>query len=194
MTTTHRSRQSRYSRCALALAGAALSGAALAATQGSPSTTSSTGNFAVTATSPATPRQVQVLNISDIAVNNSTRADDDPSRPGATMAFCLVDSYGGTVALAATTANTPSGSWQLRSADASAVGYEIVFRPMDNSSVYGTTGAASTLAISNPARVSSTALCGGGTIKAQVHLFGNIPDSFPIKTYSDTVTLVLTPQ
>jgi hypothetical protein len=184
--------------CALALCSLAIAApAAQAATQGSLTTGNSTGSMTVTANGPATARQVQVTGITDPVVNNSTRSEFDANNPGTTVTFCVVDTYAGSLALAANTGSLTSGGWAL-DGGGSIVAFRIAFTKLDNTLIAETpTNSISSGFFGLPAGVSvtSSGACGSGNLKAHVYLpNGTMPETLPARTYTATVQLVLSPQ
>lgn len=185
--------------CALALC-SATTVPALAATQGTLGPTS-TGSYVITATRPATPRQVQVLNISDVSLTNITRADTDPSTPGVTMRFCLIDTYSGTVQLQLSSTNgvfNPNG-WRLQSTGGDLLSYGVSVTSASDGAVLGTLPPLSpSFGFSVPPTVvvANSGACGAGNVKVNTVLISpsTMPETIPARVYTDTITIVATPQ
>jgi hypothetical protein len=177
---------------AIALTGSAC---ALAASQGTASGTSSTGNFLLTAQGPATPRTVQVLGLSDPTLTNTSRAEVDSSNPGVTTAFCIVDTYSGSVSLTVST-GSGSGQFQVVAGDGTRLQYLIRITDPTNATNYGgdvTTATSFTRPITS-GTVNNSSNCGSGNYKAHIRLTQFMPETIPARTYTDTVTFVVTPQ
>lgn len=185
--------------CALLLSSLALP-VVHAAQQGTFGSTS-TGSFTLTASGPATPHQVQVLNLSDVTLTNGSRADTNSSTPGVTMTFCLVENYGGAVQLHLTNANglfNPNG-WKLTSSGGDVVSYGLsVTRASDGFELGTLPPLYNFFDVAVPANtaVTSTAACGTGNIKVNAVLItpSTLPDTIPARTYTDVITIVATPQ
>jgi len=184
---------------ALALA-LAIGFTAHAATQGLPSTTSSQATFGITGNGPATPRQVQVLNVTDVSFSNSTRAETNATDPGATMSFCVIDTCGGQVRLSVSTSNNANGSsthpWRIVTTDNQFQLYKFVVTKAVVSSVIGLASpGSSTLTATVPVDsvVTSSASCGSGNVKAHIELGSPMPESLPARAYTDTITVIATP-
>lgn len=180
---------------------------ARSATQGTASTTSSTASFSATAQGPAPARQVQILNVSDVTITNSTRPDTSASNVGVSMPFCIVDTYQGAVLLTMTTSRAlgPSNRWQMQSADNSTVPYTLGLTYADLSGSFTAGGTLTNVAVSNsiPAAkaVASTGACGSGNFKVHFTIYGAsggspapLPESLPAKSYTDTITMTVAPQ
>jgi hypothetical protein len=144
---------------------------AQAATQGNPSTTSSQADFIVTAAGPATPRVVQVLNVSDVTITNTTRTQVEATKPGITMAFCLVDTYGGTVRLNVASTNGV-GEFRLLSSGGVRLKYLVRITDPSNSTNFGgevTSATSFSVPVTAVGTVSNASNCGaGGTTKAHI--------------------------
>jgi hypothetical protein len=188
----------RFSRVVMCLPMLAAAMHAGAVTQGTPSSTSSTGSFVFTANAPATPRLVQVLNISDITVDNSSRALKGPSNvPGGTMSFCVVDTYVGTVGLSISSTNyTGANGWNVRASDGSRLEYDVLAETPSETTLGASSPSAASFAVSmGPSRVvGDSSQCSTGNIRLHLNLKATMPTSLPAKSYTDTVTLVATPQ
>jgi hypothetical protein len=173
-------------------------GHATAATQGTASTTSSQGSFVVTMNGPVTPRTVQVLNVADITLNNASRAEIDAALPGSTMTFCVVDTYSGATGLTVQAANGASSAGYVAvSGDGAQSNYDLSITSATNTgSVLGKNGATPVFGVNLAAgfAVANASACSSGNIKAHVVLRAPMPDSLPAKSYTDTITLTLTPQ
>lgn len=157
-----------------------------AATQGSPSTTSSTGSFVFTANGPATPRLVQVLNISDVTVDNSSRAIKGPG----SMTFCVVDTYDGTVGLSiSSTDYTAVNGWNVRAAsDGSRLEYDVLAETPSESTLGASSpsGASFAVSLSPTWVVTDSSQCSTGNIRLHLNLKATMPTSLPAKTYSNS--------
>ncbi len=170
-----------------------------AAQQGTLGATS-TGSFTLTADGPAAPRLVQVLNLSDLTFNNSTRADSFAGAPGATMRFCLVDTYGGAVQLQLSNSNgfsNPNG-WKLLSSGGDQVAYTVSVTNANDGSLLGGLPPASTSFFANApsgVAVTNSTACGVGNIKFNAVLENPtlLPETVPARSYTDTITIVATP-
>lgn len=176
------------------LALAAVSGIAAAATQGTLGSTS-TGSF--TNTFNSTPRQVQVLGLSDAAMNpNSANVDSAwGSFPGATDKFCVVDTGGGAVKLTFTGAHGVGSNpsmWKSVAADGSVLEYAFsVGQPnvgwaqsnLDTTGITVTAGGAAT----------SASGCGAGNMIKSMILNGGASLPVGTKVFTDTMTVVATP-
>jgi hypothetical protein len=189
----------RFSRLVMCLPMLTAAMHAGAATQGTPSSTSSTGSFVFTANAPATPRLVQVLNISDVTVDNSSRALKGPSNvPGGTMSFCVVDTYVGTVGLSISSTNyTGTNGWNVRaSSDGSRLEYDVLAETPSETTLGASSPSAASFAVSmGPTRVvGDSSQCSTGNIRMHLNLKATMPTSLPAKSYTDTVTIVATPQ
>jgi hypothetical protein len=175
-----------------------LASAPFAATQGTLGSTSS-GTFGVAANRPATPRQVQVLNLSDVSFTNSDHpdADNQGSEIGESMRFCLVDTYAGQVRLTVSTGNNLLSYtwWQLGTTDGVLVNYAVTV---------GLPGQATPIAASRNANATSSSLttfaavadrssCGSGNLVAHVYVQSAMPNTLPARTYTDTITVLATP-
>jgi hypothetical protein len=172
---------------------------AQAASQGVASTTSSSGSFVVTANGPATPRTVQVLNLSDATFSNTNRPDNDANFIGTTMTFCVVDTYGGASSISLTSANGGLGNgWSLNSPAGSAVTYRVALTTAGLASLAQTpSDGTNTFSANLNAGIAATSpsTCGTGNLKANIYLLGGpMPETLPARTYSDTITVVLTAQ
>lgn len=168
---------------------------ALAASQGTASGTSSTGNFLLTAQGPATPRTVQILGLTDPTLTNASRAEVDTSNPGVTTSFCIVDTYSGSVSLSVSS-GSGSGAFQVVAGDGTRLQYLIRITDPTNATNYGgdvTTATSFTRPITS-GTVSSSASCGTGNYKAHIRLTQVMPETIPARNYTDTVTFVVTPQ
>jgi hypothetical protein len=185
--------------CVLAVCTAA-SFSAQAATQGTLGPTS-TGSYLLTATGPAIPRQVQVLNVSDVSLTNGTRADTDPSTPGVTMRFCLIDTYSGTVQLQLSSSNgifNPNG-WRLQSSGGDLLSYGVSVTSAADGSLLGSLPALSssfTATVPPAVVVANSGACGVGNVKVNTVLISpsTMPETLPARVYTDTITIVATPQ
>lgn len=175
-------------------------GGAQAATQGTASTTSSTASFTLSGTGPTPPRLVQVLNVSDTSFTNASRAETNGSAVGVTMAFCVVDTYSGSVQMTVSSTNPAfSGNqWALKTADDERIGYFTrvtradLTNIQDNQNFPGQN--TMTFGVPSAAVVASTSSCGSGNLKVHFTLASSMPETLPARTYSDTITLVVTPQ
>ncbi|MFN7572350.1 MAG: hypothetical protein ACK5TK_13005 [Betaproteobacteria bacterium] len=180
---------------ALFVAGCFTAGTALAATQGQLGNTS-TANFSLTVQAPVIPRQVQVLNVSDISFNNSSRSERDSSRPGATMAFCVVDTNGGSVNLSITNSYADGTfAWTAQTPEGENIQFQIDLTDFAVVNLWGSILGTTYLATVPTTFVSSTAgACGAGNIKIHPRLYiSDMPQTFPAKTYSTTMTIVASP-
>jgi hypothetical protein len=175
---------------------AVIGGPALSATQGTAGATS-TASFGITAQGPAVVRQVQVLNVADITLDNNSRSELTPSSVGATMAFCVVDNYGGGVSLTVTSANPSAGAfkWTLATTEGQTITYNASLTLADLSLVRNNVNPSNTFTgtISSGATVTSTTACGSGNLKFSVALDTPMPQTLPARTYSDTITMVASP-
>lgn len=179
-----------------------VTGPGIAATQGSASTTSSSGSFIVSMQGPASPRLVQVLGISDVTMTNSSRSDLDANRPGFTMAFCVVDTYGGAVQLSASTSNGGYNQgdgygWRALHTSGAYTIYRVKFSDAASTGVFGESHIDPTFTISLAAGnvATSSGACGGGNMKIHGTVYsGAMPETLPARTYTDIITLTVTPQ
>lgn len=177
-------------------------GPGFAATQGSASTTSSSGSLNVSMQGPAAPRQVQVLGISDVTVTNGSRSDLDANRPGFSMAFCLVDTYGGAVRLSASTANGGYNQgdgfgWRALHSSGAYTIYRVKFSDAAVTGVFGESNMDPTFTINLDASyvVTNASACGSGNVKIHGTVYsGPMPETLPARTYTDVITLTVTPQ
>lgn len=172
---------------------------AQAATQGTLGPTSS-GSYVVTANGPATPAQVQVLNVSDVTLTNSSRVSWDPSRPGVSMQFCLVQTQGGAVNLSVSSASgSDSQGWLLKTANNESVTYVAdLYSVSPETRLGGSVGGSSNYLVNVAAgvAVTSSATCGAGNLRSDIRLVNQagMPQTFPARTYTDTITIVASPQ
>jgi hypothetical protein len=188
----------KFSKLSGAILAATLCMQANAATQGTASTTSSQGSFVVTMNGPVTPRAVQVLNIADITLNNASRSEIDAALPGSTMTFCVVDSYSGATQIIVQAANGGSSSGYVAvSGDGAQSFYDLSITSAANTgTVLGKNDAGTSFAVALAAgfAVVNASACSSGNLKAHVVLRAAMPNSLPAKSYTDTLTLTLTPQ
>jgi hypothetical protein len=174
-----------------------LCGPAMAATQGTVSTTSSQGSVLVTMNGPATPRTVQVLNLSDITLSNASRAEIDAAPPGSTMAFCVIDSYSGATQLTVQAANGSNTiGWNARSTDGAPIFFDLSITSATNTgNILGQNvvpAASFSVSLAAGFAVANASLCSSGNVKAHVVARAAMPDTLPAKTYTETITLTLT--
>jgi hypothetical protein len=173
---------------------------AIAATQGSLGS-SSAATLVVTANGPATPRLVQVLDVEDATLTNSTQSERSPSTPGVTMTFCVVDTYAGAVNLRVSNDpvnGTSSSGWLLKAASGSAT---IPFVPEimnpSISALYGAFNESNSFnaGITAGQTVSNAAACGAGNVKLHISLpvGQTLPETVGGTTYTTTVTMIATP-
>lgn len=175
-----------------------LPGLAFAANQGSLGSTS-TGSLTLTAQGPALPRQVQVTGLSDPIFTNSDRSEFDGTKPGFTMLFCVVDTYSGALSLNVASAGGPQANgWRLVSSGGQSVVYRAVFKAANSPTLLGDSWSAGTsFSFSIPIGISvaDAAACGTGNMKANFVLInGDMPQTLPAVSYTDTLTFVLSPQ
>ncbi|MFN9211276.1 MAG: hypothetical protein ACK6DI_10370 [Betaproteobacteria bacterium] len=179
-------------------AGLSLSSAIEAATQGELSTTASTATFNITGQGPATPRRVQVLNVSDVTFSNATHPQFNPASIGATMTFCVVDTYGGSVGLSFTSSNGADGTvnWIMKTPANEQETYrlriELARGPLLGSNPGGS--GSFSVTVPNSDVITSPASCGTGNIAAQIYRDTPMPETLPARTYGDTISVVATPQ
>jgi len=172
--------------------------APFAATQGSLGSTSS-GTFGVAANGPATPRQVQVLNLSDVSFNNADHPDagNQGSEIGKSMRFCLVDTYVGQVQLTVNTGNNLLSNtwWQLRTTDGVLINYAVaVGLPGQVTPIQASRNAnATSFSFTTFAAVADSSSCGSGNLVAHVYVQSAMPNTLPARTYTDTITVLATP-
>lgn len=183
-----------------------LAAQAQAAGQGTLGSTSS-GNFGVTVNAPPPPRYVQVLNISDVTINSST-GQNAFGDLGVTDAFCVVDTTGGALSLVVSTGNSTNAaaqSWALVATGGAQLAYRMFVTPMATinpgyGGLYG--GSANSFTATIPAGVAVTDAgnCGSGNIRKHINMRdasgGGPLYALPTTglTYTDTVTLTLSPQ
>jgi hypothetical protein len=179
----------------ISIVGSFTASAAHAASQGNLGSTS-TASFSMTVQAPVIPRQVQVLNISDVTFNNDTRSERDPGRPGATMAFCVVDTNGGSVNLNITNAYSDGNfNWTARTSAGEEIQFQLDLTDMQVSNLWGSaTGTTYLATIPNTYVQSTSAACGAGNIKIHPRLYVfSMPQTFPAKTYATIITIVASP-
>lgn len=166
---------------------------AFAATQGSLSTTSSTGSYSVTVTGPLAQRQIQVLNISDIAFSSTDMSTYYPSRPGKGSAFCIVDTYGG--GLQMTIASGNGANWVVKDGNGNELGYTTYLTWTDGTAInHSNAGSASfTSNLAAGRAAASSASCGSGNIRIEAYMNNLMPETVPVRTYTDTVTITMIP-
>lgn len=176
----------------------ALTGVSFAATQGTAGSTS-TATVNVNAQGPAIPRQVQVLNVADINFDNNSRSERGVGRPGSTMQFCLVDTYGGDVNLTLSTNNpvsTARNSWQLAASGGQLITYSATLTRADMTSLSGGTSNVNpsfAVPVSGAFTVPNTSACGSGNMKIHLDLETDMPQTIPARNYLDTITMVASP-
>jgi hypothetical protein len=184
----------KYGMLAFALGSAA----AMAANQGQLGSTS-TADFGITAQGPVLPRQVQILNVVDMTLTNSTRSEVDATYPGATMYFCAIDTYSGAMSITVTSANgasaNPVSRWLLKTTSNDLLDYTARLALASNNNIIGNTqsGNSFTATVTAGYTVSGAGACGSGNLKFHVNLDTAMPQTFPARNYIDTVTMVASP-
>lgn len=178
------------------LATASLAGAA---TQGSLSSTSSSGTIGVTANRPVLQRQVQILGISDVTISSTTSSElAILSGQGSTTAFCIVDTYGEALSMqvSPSAGGRAFGNWGLIDGSGNVVRYRVTFTNASRSTTYGASGPGYPLTVSLPAGLAVTASgsCGSGNMKAHFDMVSALPQTYPARASTDALTLTITPQ
>lgn len=199
--------RNRFHRRLALVAAVSVSVGVHAATQGDLSTISSQASFTATAQGPALARQVQILNVSDVTITNSTHPENNAGVVGVSMPFCIVDTYVGAVNLTMTTSNPLGGfnKWVLKSGDGSGVTYVLDLTYADLTGSFTPGGSLTSSSVTNlvPAgkAVASSGACGSGNFKVHFKVYDSggfnpapLPETLPAKTYTDTITMVVTPQ
>ncbi|MFN7570160.1 MAG: hypothetical protein ACK5TK_01705 [Betaproteobacteria bacterium] len=192
------------STCLIAAALVFASGVAGAASNGTLGS-SSTGSLNVTANAPPPPRLVQVLNLDDLTLNNSSPVPHGGyGSKGTSDNFCVVETTGGAVSLqvAISTGPAESGLWRLNATDSSGatVPMNLVLTRPDLT----TTGLSGALNPQNNGTNAFTATLGAGVARGSSSECGTLGDNMRVslginelaangRTYSAIVTFVVTP-
>jgi hypothetical protein len=191
--------------CLAAVVLAAAGGLAAAASSGTLGSTS-TGSVTVTASAPPPPRLVQILNVDDLILNNSSPASSIAiyGTKSASDNFCIVETTGGSVAVQVST-NTGvavDGLWRANAIDVSGATIRLDFRlTRDDNATTGVLGS------NNPQNGSAsfTTVLSAGVARASAAECTTLGDNMKMhagidelaangRSYSATLTFVVTPQ
>ncbi|MCE2969775.1 MAG: hypothetical protein LW847_06070 [Burkholderiales bacterium] len=198
------SRQDRIS-VFVALTAALCMSAAGAATQGTLGNSSS-ASIAVTANAPPPPRLLQVLNLADVTLNNSLGAPtyaftalvEGAVTNGTSFNFCVVETTGGNASLTLTSSNggnNGDGSFRLvHAGSGSFVKYKVALTDVNASVLDARSDAnGSSFITTIPGSLVRTSAAACSTDHLKLHLgFRTLPSTG--YTYTDTLTIVVTPQ
>jgi hypothetical protein len=179
--------------------------AAGAATQGTLGNSSS-ASIAVTANAPPPPRLLQVLNLADVTLNNSLGAPtyaftalvEGAVTNGTSFNFCVVETTGGNASLTLTSSNggnNGDGSFRLvHAGSGSFVKYKVALTDVNASVLDARSDAnGSSFITTIPGSLVRTSAAACSTDHLKLHLgFRTLPSTG--YTYTDTLTIVVTPQ
>jgi hypothetical protein len=153
-----------------------------------------------TASGPAAPRLVQILNVSDVTLTNNTVSERYPGTAGISAPACVVDTYGGAVQIVVTNSNGVQGNnaFILSGPSGEVIQFRSGITDLSSATLYGQYGGSSsqfTATVPAGATATSAGACGAGNIRFHSYLFGisALPETIPAKNYTTTITMVASP-